>query len=376
MKNTHQLDVLVVYASSVAFSPLVDDTSVIAPFSPTGSNANYNDAYAHFLYTCKKHNLKAGFTTTSQIIGPGTCKCYWTYNKKTWQKVNSKAFAPIIFDKFSPMNKTRIDIRNLLFSRDLVTPFNDSYLLKLFYDKLKTHNELKQFSIPTVSVNSSKVTDIKKALASLKVLTSLHPHAGDFTSEIIVKDRNGAGGNYIYKVSCVTQIQEILKRRKSLTFVLQPFVKFDQGFIYKDQARLTDIRLIYLKDKLVQAYIRMAKEDEFRCNEHKGGNLEYIAFNSIPKDVMNVANKVLKELTTKSSLFALDFIISNNGNVFLLEGNIGPGLDWNLSKKINERKAKQLIGIIVAELEKRTQVAKARAKVRLNDLDTPVYPFV
>jgi len=79
----------------------------------------------------------------------------------------------------------------------------------------------------------------------------------------------------------------------------------------------------------------------------------------MPLDVVSVSNKIAKILDKKCSLYALDFIISNNGNIYLLEGNTGPGLDWNLSMKENEIEAQKLIEIIVKQL---TKLAKPTVK--------------
>ena len=50
-------------------------------------------------------------------------------------------------------------------------------------------------------------------------------------------------------------------------------------------------------------------------------------------------------------MYALDFIKSNNGTIYFIEGNTKPGIDWNHNKKINELKSKELINIIVNELK-------------------------
>ena len=94
----------------------------------------------------------------------------------------------------------------------------------------------------------------------------------------------------------------------------------------------------------------MPKMGDFRCNEHQGGSLKYIPKNNIPLGVVSNSNKIANFLNEKCSLYALDFIVSNNGNIYLLEGNTGPGLDWNLSIKENEIEAQKLIRIIIKEL--------------------------
>ena len=55
-------------------------------------------------------------------------------------------------------------------------------------------------------------------------------------------------------------------------------------------------------------------------------------------------------MNLRHSLYTLDFIQSNNGNLYFLEGNNNPGLDWNHGKKINEIKSKELINLIINKL--------------------------
>src|SRR3990170_1762505 len=148
----------------------------------------------------------------------------------------------------------------------------------------------------------------------------------------------------------------MVEKHKKTSFIIQPYIKFDKGYSFQNSLVAADIRLIFLGGKLIQTYIRMAKDGEFRCNEHRGGTLKYISKNEVPLKVISLSKKIVKILKKKSSLFTLDFIISNYGNVYLLEGNTGPGLDWNLSIKENEIEGKKFIRIIVKELVRRVGV--------------------
>lgn len=203
-----------------------------------------------------------------------------------------------------------------------------------------------------------------KALKTLKRITVKHPNRADFSPELIIKDRFGAGGLNIFKIGAdkPEKILSSIRKCPRKSFVIQPFIKFDKGFSYLTRPVSADIRLIYLGGRMVQAYLRMAKTGEFRCNEHQGGLLKYIAKREIPDAVAKKASQIAKILKQKKSLFALDFIVSNNGNVYLLEGNTGPGLDWNLSEKENELEAKKLIRIIVKALAKGIQKQKTRKR--------------
>lgn len=151
---------------------------------------------------------------------------------------------------------------------------------------------------------------------------------------------------------------KVVERNKRLSFVVQPYVLFDKGFCYKKVYSSTDVRLVFLGGKIVQSYIRVAKANDFRCNEHQGGSLTYISKNEVPVELTKKAFLVAEILDKNDSFFALDFIISNNGNPYLLEGNTGPGLDWNENLKKNTLEAKKLIRLVVKELMARVEMKK------------------
>ena len=360
MDKITTFDLLIVYSERIATSANSLSKNVTAPFSKESGNENYNLVYSYFLKTCQKNNLKTAFTTSADIIGAGKCQSYWLFKKNQWIKVRESGYSKVIFDKFSPTNQKIKVSRNLLFSSRKVKPFNNPYLFNLFFDKQKTYKKLNKFSIPTVTIKSCTRKSINYACKTLKEIVKRHPYKEDFSDEIIMKDRFGAGGINIYKfkVDQTKEIVELLKKHNKKSFIIQSFIGFDKGFSYKNSPVLTDIRLIYLGGKIIQTYIRMAKAGEFRCNEHQGGTLKYIPKSQVPTNVLLTSNKIAEVLNKKSSLYALDFIISNNGNVYLLEANTGPGLDWNLSVKENEIEAKKLMRIIIKEIIRRISPPK------------------
>lgn len=185
-----------------------------------------------------------------------------------------------------------------------------------------------------------------------------HPHKKDFNSEYyIIKDRNGSGGFRIFKLDFNGSFKKVKKQRKSdiqesieKDYVLQPFINCDKSVFGKHRSFI-DLRVILLNNEIIQSYIRIAKKGDFKCNEHQGGNLIYISNKSIPKDVLKIIPKITRKLNFKHALYALDFIRSNNGNLYFMEGNTKPGLDWNHKKKINEIRSKELMDIIINELK-------------------------
>ena len=378
MKSDRDFDVLVVYSGNIAISAANGSTDELMPFAISSGRANYNVAYAYFLETCEEFGLKAAFSTSADIVDAGTCKSYWLYKDKTWKKVEEPCYSRQIFDKFSPRNREMRRQHELLFSSDLIRPFNDPYLHSLFFDKFKTYKRLSNFAIPTVAINDESKTGIAQAVRKLQALASRDLVGKDFTPAIVVKDRFGSGGDNIFKVTknYTNEITALIQARRDLSFIIQPFMQFENGYSYKNNATATDIRLIYQNGKIIQTYIRMAKANDFRCNEHKGGTLLYVNLKEIPEKVLRLSERIADELQQNNSLFALDFIVSDIGKVYFLEGNIGPGIDWNLAMKKNERLSKELIRGIVGELAFRVdQMRSERVIDHQISKQTPAIPL-
>jgi len=145
------------------------------------------------------------------------------------------------------------------------------------------------------------------------------------------------------------------KSKNFLKYILQPLINCKGGFKVGKYEGPMDLRLILLNHKIIQAYIRIAKKGNFKCNYHQGGKLFYISPQKIPKDVLTLVKKIIKKLdlklNLKHSLYTLDFIRSNKGNLYFIEGNTNPGIDWKPGEKRDEVKSKEIINLIVKELK-------------------------
>lgn len=357
-----EYDLLVIYSSPIARSAGNKQYKEKAPFSSKSRQKGYNDSYSYFLSRCKKLGIKAAFATSNNIIAPGTVKSFWIYDNK-WIRDYEETHANVIFDKFTPSTYKQEKKLKLLTSSKKVYLFNNKKISAIFSDKLNTHRHFKDFTIPTVKITQPLKQDIQKAKTKLDNLLKKHKSKLDFVNGHIIKDNTGAGGFKIHKIDFNNSgNKKIIKHHKTnkkikelLDYILQPFVDCSGGFKFGKHKGLIDLRIILLNHKLIQTYIRIAKKGKFRCNEHQGGDLVYLPLTSIPKEVLVMVKKIVKKLDTKAnlkhSLYALDFMRSNNGNLYFIEGNTNPGIDWNPKNKINEKKSKELIDIIVRELK-------------------------
>ena len=170
MTKLNNFDVIVAYNQSIATSPSDSSPKESTPFAPNSRNQAYNDVYAYFLQTCQANNLKAAFTTSSDIVGPGYFRSFWTYENDSWTKTDHPCFSNLIFDKFSPSNDLIKAKRQQLFSTPAIIPFNNPILFDLFFDKQKTFDSLPLYTIPTVSIVKNTTASVTSALKSLKKL--------------------------------------------------------------------------------------------------------------------------------------------------------------------------------------------------------------
>jgi hypothetical protein len=67
------MDVLIVYTQSNSMSASSKLKGNVTPFALSKGREHYARAYAYFLAQCKKIGLKAAFTTSKDIVGPGWC---------------------------------------------------------------------------------------------------------------------------------------------------------------------------------------------------------------------------------------------------------------------------------------------------------------
>ena len=355
-------DVIVVYSESVANSARDRHYREKSPFSSKGSYGIYNDSYRYFLLRCKKMGIKAAFAISKDIIGLGLFQSFWTYDKE-WVRNYGKAYSQVLFDKFAPAGIKQKNKLKLLTSSKSIHMFNDKKIKDIFWNKINTYKHFKEFSVPTVEITNLSKREIILAKTKLDKLLKRHRHKADFNDSYIIKDKTGTGGFKIYKVDFGKfGLKEIMKQyeldkkdKKISSYIIQPFINCSNGFVFGKYSGLIDLRVIILNHEVIQTYIRIAGKGNFRCNEHQGGNLVYMPIKTIPKDVLTMTGKIIKnldiKLNLKHSLYSLDFIRSNNGNLYLVEGNDRPGIDWNHRKKINEIKSKELINIIVNELK-------------------------
>ncbi len=349
--KTEHLDLLIMYEDMVKSAGDKHYTEDM-PF-PSDAFASLNLAHAYFLEKCAENGFKGGFANALDVIGPGTVSNYWTYEFGAWKRNKHQGKSSLIYLKCNPPDEVHRKGIDLLFSDPAIRSFSEQKVTRLFLSKLDTYTMFPDMAIPTVEVGTLTPENLEKGIRNLRALIEKHPHKGDFANEFILKDNFGSSGINVFKIKPESSFEEIAQKAEQeneinadVWYVLQPLVECEHGFVIGPYFGMIDVRLWTINDNVLNTSIRIAKKDEFRTNIHQGGSEIFIEKSDVPQEIYDMAKKIRERLDIQSSFYALDFIRSNNGNVYFIEGNSSPGIDWT-TDPVHEARQKKTIEILV-----------------------------
>lgn len=372
MTYVNDFDVMVVYSDLVAKSPFDKGYLGDKPFPDTKDYSSYNDTYSYFLLQCRERGLKAAFTTSRNIKGEGFFLGYWTFEQE-WKRSKNYALAKKVFLKFNGLSRVHAEHMIKLRGKS-VRVLNPKQIIDLFKDKLTTWRRFKEFAIPSVKIKKVSKQGLFEAKQKLDQLLSRQFTRSDLAG-YLVKDRFGAEGKRIFKIQFDGELADHVKRIKEqskhniegvmiTSYILQPLVACDNGFSIKGLVGHIDFRVIVINRQIVQSYIRISTKNSFRCDGEMDGRLVYIEISDIPPRVRTIAMAIKKYIDSKkcgTRVYTLDFIKSNSGKIYLVEGNDKPGITWTFGMNSPRMKAEDLINnknnsqclirLIVAELK-------------------------
>lgn len=345
-------DIIIIYDAHLAHSAADPGYREATPFGKADAYFNCNATYQYFIEYGRAQGLQVAFTTTHDIAASGQFKSVWTY-QGGWERQLTTTNAKVIFDKFSNLLVRNHAVYKLLTTILKPLPFFHNQAMRVMFDnKLETYLEFPHYTIPTVQVHSLAPVDVAQAKKYLARKCRTHPYRDDFTTEYVLKDQFGIGGNSIFKITTDDDFANI-PHNPAMHYILQPLIQAS-GFSIAGYTGSSDLRVIIGNNKILQSYLRVAKEGEFRANAQQGGEVVYLTLDQIPEDVLAMITEIKQHLPNKYALYTLDFIKSQNGHLYFIEGNNSPGLNW--FDREDEVKAKQLIHLLVANLKQITEL--------------------
>ncbi len=347
LKPITVFDIIIIYDAHLAHSAADTHYRETTPFGKEEEYFNCNATYQYFIEYGRRQGLQVAFTTTHDITTSGKFKSVWIY-QNGWERRQTLSNAKVIFDKFSNLLVRNRAVYKLLTTILKPLPFFHNQALRLLFDnKLATYVEFPDCTIPTVQVRSLSPLDIAQAKKNLAAKCLVHPYRDDFNTELVLKDQFGMGGNNIFKIRSDEDFSTV-PHHQTMHYILQPLIQAS-GFAIAGYSGSADLRVILGNGKIIQSYLRVAKDGEFRANAQQGGEVVYLTLEQIPDDVLTMIAQIKQHLPNRSTLYTLDFIKSQKGHLYFIEGNNSPGLNW--FDREDEQKAKELIHLLVENLK-------------------------
>jgi hypothetical protein len=327
MQNADIFDILVLYSPQYAKSALDSAYSEPFPF-PTGTRyERCSESYKYLLEQATERGLTAAFATLDDIAGPATVRSAWVIRSGTWSRLTQPVRARVLLNRLSPDLYDGSRVQTFL-ADSTVIEYGASHLRVLFDDKLQTYIEFPDIAIPTVAVSALSSAEIDAAKVELHSVTANDPRREDFSDGYVLKDRFGMGGVAVFRLEQIADLAAIAQEFPRTQFVLQPFIRCENGFTFGHLTDTMDVRLMIANQQIVHSYVRVARPGEFRCNAEQGGDVLYLALEGLPSDVIAMTSEMEKRLHVPYGTYALDFIKSSRGHLYCIEGNANPGINW------------------------------------------------
>ncbi|MFA6047377.1 MAG: hypothetical protein WCV59_01955 [Parcubacteria group bacterium] len=279
------------------------------------SNKDYQYSYEFFYTLCKKNGIQMYRASYEWYdYEKAVFKHAWIYEGEgaKWKKVGNIK-PDLIYDK----TKARMET---YYKKELIGeyyPFiNDQIFTRLIDDKLTTSLIFEKWSKKSWIINSKE--DLKIILPKIK------------SSKIVLKPLCESGGK---DVEILSKKEALEKSSIKKNFIVQEFIDSSSG-VPRVSRGMHDLRLVFVNDKIIYAYIREPKKGSYLANLAQGGKLIIVPNKKIPKSV----NPIIKQaneafITFDPRVYSLDLMFDRFGRPWIVELNSMPGLFFTPEEK-------------------------------------------
>ncbi len=137
-----------------------------------------------------------------------------------------------------------------------------------------------------------------------------------FDYPFVAKDVRSSMGNGVYLIEC---------RKDFLDYCCRAEVLYVQEYLPIDR----DMRLVYVGDRVIAGYWRVAGEHSFKNNVAQGGSVLY---DEIPIEAIKLVERIAKELDIDHAGFDVAYV---DGYYYIFEFNVMFGTSGLLSQNID-----------------------------------------
>lgn len=139
---------------------------------------------------------------------------------------------------------------------------------------------------------------------------------------IVAKKAIGSGGDEVY----IGPRSKFEPKRFTYPFLLQKFIDSSRGIpgiVHGPH----DLRMIFIDEEFIYAYVRTPKAGEFRANVAKGGSMFLVEKERLPQALAPLIENVQRVFRRFSpKIYTIDCMFDRTGRPWIIELNTMPGL--------------------------------------------------
>lgn len=278
------------------------------------SNTDYQYSYEYFYDLCKENDIQM-YRASYQWYDydKHIFKYAWVYEGEggNWRKVENVS-PDLIYDK----TKSRTEV---YYKKELMReayPFiNDLNFTKIVDDKFVTSLIFPEYSKKNWLVKSQD--ELKKILPKLN------------TAKIVIKPISESGGKGVHIIE-KTAAESVALTEEN---IVQEFIDSSLG-VPGVSDKMHDLRLVFVGNKLIYAYIREPKEGSFLANLAQGGKLIIVPKDKLPKSLEPIIERINEAFDSFAvRILAVDFMFDEKQKPWIVELNSMPGLFFTPEEK-------------------------------------------
>lgn len=297
-------------------------------------NKDYQYSYEYFYSLCKNSGIQMYRASYEWYdYEKHIFKHAWIYEGEggRWKKVND-IIPDLIYDKTKASAKVYY-LKELI--REKYSFINNLEFTKLIDDKLTISFLFEKWCKKNWLLENKN--DLKKYLPKIK------------TKKVVLKPLIESGGR---GVQILEKKDAMKKSSLGKTYLMQEFIDSSHG-VPGFSKEVHDLRLVFVNDEIIYAYIREPKKGSLLANLAQGGSLKIVPRGKIPKSLAPIighANEIFKAFYPR--VFCIDFMFDEKKRPWVVELNSMPGLYFTPEEKTSMAMMYQkLLGLFVEALK-------------------------
>jgi glutathione synthase/RimK-type ligase-like ATP-grasp enzyme len=235
----------------------------------------------------------------------------WTFRNNSWIRVHNIK-PDLIYDK------TRLSTETQHFKKELNRVFpivNDLEFTTILDNKLTTSLLFSRFCKKHYPIKNQ--SDLKKALSEIR------------SDLVVFKTTTGSGGEDIR----IIEKSKAKKIKIIPDLIAQEFIDSSKGIpgLVKSTH---DLRLVFINNKLIYAYLRVPKKGSYLANISQGGSMISLENSQLPRSLQPIIEKIQETFSVfHPKVYTIDLMFDEKRRPWIVELNSMPGLFFSPDQK-------------------------------------------